>query len=104
MAKSSNPSEFAWPNDARDAVSVAVAPEANRAVNETTSSFSTGSRTSLSSARAWPTTAPSGTARSVTTVESTAPRTDSTGPHRNSARSTAWLPMSASAPEPGPPL
>jgi RES domain-containing protein len=83
---------------------VPVAPEANVAVKVTRSSFSTGSVTSLTSAAAWPTAAPTGRARSVMTVDSTAPRTDWMGPQTNSARSSRWLPMSERAPEPGPPL
>ena len=74
------------------------------AVNVATSSFSTGSRLSDSAAFAWPTTLPSGSARSGITVANTAPRTAVTGPQTNSAVSIMWLPTSASAPLPGPPL
>src|SRR5690348_15747678 len=103
-ANSSNPRLLGSPYATREADSVPVAPEANVAVKVARSSFSTGSRTSLTAAPAWPTTAPSGSGRSATTVDSTAPRIDSIGPHRNSPTSIRWLPMSDSAPEPGPPL
>jgi hypothetical protein len=52
---------------------------------------------------AWPTATPSGTGRSFTAVRNVVPATDATGPQQNSPRSTRWLPMSASAPEPAPP-
>ena len=81
-----------------------VAPDSKVAVKVTRSSFSTGSVTSLSSAAAWPTAAPAGRARSLTKVDSTAPRTDRMGPQTNSDRSIRWLPMSDRAPDPGPPL
>jgi hypothetical protein len=81
-----------------------VAPEAKVAVRVTRSSFSTGARSSPTATAACPTAVPSGSGRSATTVDSTAPRTDRIGPQRNSARSSRWLPMSERAPEPGPPL
>ena len=81
-----------------------VAPPANVAVKVAMSSFSTASRVSLTGTPpAWPTAVPSGSGRSGTTVVSTVPRTLSTGPHRNSPTSTGCVPMSASAPDPGPP-
>jgi hypothetical protein len=83
---------------------VPAAPEAKLAVKVATSSFSTGSVLSLSSAAAWPTAVPRGRARSPMTVGRVAPRTERMGPQTNSARSIRWLPMSDSAPDPGPPL
>ena len=81
-----------------------VAPPANVAVKVAMSSLSTASRISLTGTPpACPTAAPSGSGRSGTTVASTVPRTLSTGPHRNSPTSTRCVPMSASAPDPGPP-
>ena len=67
------------------------------------SSFSTGSRTSpTGTPPACPTAVPSGTGRSGLAVFRTVPCTHrATGPQRNSPTSTRWLPMSASAPEPG---
>jgi len=104
LAKTSKPSAFGWPYATRDTENVPAAPDANVAVNVATSSFSTGSKVSLSSVAAWPMAVPSGSARSWITVASTAPRTAVIGPPTNSARSVRWLPTSASAPEPGPPL
>jgi len=81
-----------------------VAPLAKVAVNVAMSSFSTGSLTSLSGTPpACPTAVPRGTGRSGTMVRKTVPLTLSTGPHRNSPTSTRCVPMSASAPDPGPP-
>ena len=69
------------------------------------SSFSTGSvRVADRPAAACPTVAPSGTGRSVVKVWKTAPLTLAIGPQRYSPRSIMWLPMSASAPVPGPAL
>ena len=59
-ANSSKPRELARPKAAREADRVPVAPDSNVAVKVTRSSFSTGSVTSLTSAAAWPTAAPSG--------------------------------------------
>ena len=73
------------------------------AVNVARSSFSTSARRAPTSARAWPTTAPTGIGRLVVTVANVVPRTVARGPPRNSARSTRWLPTSASTPEPAPP-
>ena len=83
---------------------VPTAPLANRAVNVAMSSLSTGSFSSPTAAAAWPTVAPSGTGRSLVKVWKTAPLTLAIGPQRYSPRSIRWLPMSASAPVPGPPL
>ena len=99
----SNFSVFGWPNAMRDTLRSPVAPPAKRTEKLAQSSFSTGSRSSLTSTWACPTTCPSGFGRSPITVVSAAPVTDSTGPSRNSAVSARWLPRSASAPEPGPP-
>ena len=69
-----------------------------------TSSFSTGSRVSpTATPPAWPTAMPSGVGRSLTAVVKTAPPTLRSAPQKYSPRSTRWLPMSASAPVPGPP-
>ena len=68
------------------------------------SSFSTGARSSLTATpAACPTAVPSGTGRSGMSVASSAPHTERTGPQKNSPRSTRWLPMSASTPDPRPP-
>ena len=53
-AKRSKASELAWPGATREMEKVPTAPEAKWAVKVATSSFSTGSLTSVSSARAWP--------------------------------------------------
>jgi hypothetical protein len=49
---SSKPSEFGRPKATREADSVPVAPDANVAVKVAMSSFSTGSRTSLTATAA----------------------------------------------------
>jgi hypothetical protein len=49
-ASSSKPSEFAWPVAIRDTEKVPIAPEVKWALKAATSSFSTGSMTSLSCA------------------------------------------------------
>ena len=81
-----------------------AAPEAKLAVKVATSSFSTGSVTSLklgggvADGRAQGQGALAGDGGQV------APRTDRMGPQTNSARSIRWLPMSDRAPDPRPPL
>ena len=85
----------------RDTANVPTAPPENVAVKVATSSFCTGSRSSPSATpAACPTAIPSGTGRSFTAVTNVVPATDATGPQKNSPRSTRWLPMSASAPDP----
>ena len=102
--KISKASLFGCPYAIRDTEKVPTAPPAKVAVKVATSSFSTGSRVSLTATPpAWPTARPSGTGRSLTTVAKTVPATLRIGPQKNSPRSTRWLPMSASAPVPGPP-
>jgi hypothetical protein len=92
------------PNAVRETEKEPVSPEANRAENTAVSSFSTSPTWSLTGAARCPTTEPSGSGRSGTWVERTAPDTDTIGPQRNWPASMTWAPMSASAPEPGPPL
>ena len=53
-AKRSKARELAWPGATREMENVPTAPDAKWAVKVATSSFSTGSVTSESSARAWP--------------------------------------------------
>jgi hypothetical protein len=101
----SKPKPFGRPNATLETEKVPTVPFLNVAVKVTTSSFSTGSRVSLTATVAeWPTAVPSGIGRSGINVDRTLPRMLSTGPQRNSPRSIRWLPMSESAPEPKAPL
>ena len=82
---------------------VPTAPLAKVAVKVAMSSLSTASFSSPTSPPPCPTVTPAGTGRSVVNVWKTAPLTLAIGPQTYSPRSIMWLPMSASAPLPGPP-
>ncbi len=103
--KISNPRPLGSPCEMREIEKVPTAPLVKVAVKVAMSSLSTVSRSWLTAPpAAWPTVAPSGTGRVVVNVAKVPPLTWVIGPHRYSPRSIMWLPMSASAPVPGPPL
>lgn len=83
---------------------VPTSPDSNRTVKDAVSSFSTSPNSSETGAALCPTTAPSGSARLVICVDSTAPDTEAIGPATYSAASMMCEPTSPSAPDPGPPL
>ena len=99
----SKPSPLGRPCATLEIEKVPTEPLANLAVKVAMSSLSTASVSSPTSPPAWPTVMPTGTGRSVVNVWKTAPLTLVIGPQMYSPRSIMWLPMSASAPLPGPP-
>ena len=81
-----------------------AAPEAKLAVKVATSSFSTGSVTSLELGRGVADGRAQGQGALADDGGQGRSRTDRMGPQTNSARSIRWLPMSDRAPDPGRPV